>query len=363
MFESDDAPQEGGEPYPTLPVPDDHPVSSASVPAGRTVSAGDVDLSKSRTVEEEYRDNAAAATKLKHEAKKFIADAIKSGDYELPMTAEEKDEMIAEREKAREYEVKHAPKKVEPVAQTKPGGPQRRHIAHNAVSIPNYVKALDYSCSPQNQNYALVSYLGPRNCRPIGDEWAFRLWGVFATQTEATEYVEYIRATNRYSKFYDILLLDINGGWSPFPPVLDAIEQQKFQDEHVQDFHDGHLEQQKKAQKHHEERLSEADDINPDIARARKIKEEGAKLSAILEKRAAATGKTTEQLLAEHREDIFEELRHSKTTEEAPRGAGQRVVYEERKNDDGTVDIVKKTITRRRKGKGRGGKSKKTGRK
>ena len=326
------------------------------MPAGRTVQHQG-DIPGARKMEAQYEDTRADAAAIKSQAMKVIADAIKTGEYELPFTEQEKEQLAQERAAARAYQTANAPRGVRPSekpSMTESGGekkgPSRRNISQQTVTIPNYNTALDYACTPRNQRYALISYLGPRNCRPIGEEYAFRIWGVFATIAEATEYAEYIRQTNRYAKFYDIIAAEI-GGWTPFPPILDEIEQHKFQNDHLQDFHDTHMEQQKKAQHHHQQRMEQADDINPEIEHQRKLRAETKKLRTIMERKAAVTGRSVEELLAESGNEVLKSL-PTETGDPAatgpPQQPAEQVTFEQRRNADGSISTIKKTRRRRR---------------
>jgi hypothetical protein len=327
-------------------------------PGGRTVQhAGE--LPGAKKIEATYENRAAEAAAIKRQAMSFIADAIKSGDYELPLTEDERQQLAADRIEARKYQTQNAPHGVVPTSTSQSAGagaaggrqgPARKSItAQEKVTIPNYNVALDYSCVPRNQCYALISYMGPRNCNPISDEYAFRIWGVFATRADADSYVQHIRAVNRYSAFYDILVMDLTqSGWSPFPPILDEIEQERFQNEHLQDFHDSHLEQQRKAQQHYQSRIDDAHDINPEIERERKLRAEAAKLQEIMQRKAATSGRSVDQVLGQSGTaksvSIGTSLGTVPVTGADP---GERVEFEHRKNPDGTISTIKKTIRRK----------------
>lgn len=303
-----------------------------------------------RPVEDEYRDRSDEAAAIKAKAKLLLADMMRTGEVELDLDANEKARVEKERNTARKMQVEHAPKGVRPTE--KPSAtPIRKSIKpREQVVIPNYNQMFDYALNPQNQNYALVSFMGPRNCTPRNEEWALRIWGVFNTQKEATEYAEYIRTHNRYAKYYDIIAMELGGNapWAPFPPKLDEIDQQEFQNKHVQDFHDARLEAQKAASEHHAQRMENAEDSNPEIAKQRKLRATDKRFKQALAVRAAKKGVTVDQLLEQAGDDVFELKRQSAQQAEKDIDAASipkppDVTFEKRVDADGNVITVKKT--------------------
>jgi len=301
-------------------------------------------------LEDEYRDRSDEAAAIKAKAKLLIADMMKTGELELELDAGEKQRNEKERNTARKMQVEQAPRGVRPSAQpsTKPArktiNPREQQV------VPNYNPMFDYALNPQNQNYALVSFMGPRNCTPRNDEYALRIWGVFATKDEATQYCEWIRQHNRYAKFYDIISMELgrNAPWAPFPPKLDEIEQQEFQNKHVQDFHDARLEAQKAASDHHAQRMENAEDLNPEIAKQRKIRTTDKRFKKALALRAAKQGVSVDELLQGASEEVFA-LREASEREAAAEidaaslPKPKEVTYEKRVDEDGKVVTVRKT--------------------
>jgi hypothetical protein len=307
---------------------------------------------EARTLEGEYRDRGEEAAAVKANAKLLIADMLRKGEIELDLDADEKMQAETARNVARKMQVDNAPKGMRP--SSAPGQkPVRKPITQaERQVIPNYNQAFDFALNPQNQNYCLFSTMGPRNCTPRNDEYAFRIWGVFPTKESATDYCEYIRRNNRYAKFYDIILLEMgaNAPWAAFPPKTDEIEQQEFQNKHVQDFHDARLEAQRKASEHHAMRMEKAEDINPELARQRKIRKTDKKFKDALALRAAKAGVTVEELLEHAGDDLFALRKASEKAAEAEIQQSQmpqkpEVTFEQRVDEDGNLVTVKKTRT------------------
>lgn len=287
-----------------------------SLPSGQISKIDPKKLENAKKIEAVYEDHSERAEEIKQQARRLLADQIKTGDITVP--EEFKEKLKQDGPKMREGHIKNMPKNV-----NKQDLATGKKSAYSTVEsrpqpIPNYVSALDYACVPENQNYALISYLGPRNCRPVGEEFAFRLWGVFPTRKEANDYVEYVRRTNQYAKFYDILCFQL-GGWTPFPPIINEKHEIKFQNEHLQEFHNTHLEEQKKAQLEHENRLKNTDDINVDV------------------------NKEIERMSKESRQKLHELGIHTITPEIGD------VTYEKRFDENGNIQVVKKTRKKRRK--------------
>lgn len=305
---------------------------------------------EARTLEDEYRDRSEEAAALKAKAKLLFADMMRNGEVELELDADEKLQAESARNIARKQQVENAPKGMRP--SNAPGAkPARKPITKaDRQVIPNYNQAFDFALNPQNQNYALISFMGPRNCTPRSDEYAIRLWGVFPTKESAGEYIDYIHHNNRYSKFYDIILWELgaNAPWAAFPPKLDDIEQQQFQNKHIQDFHDARLEAQKKASEHHAMRMEKAEDLNPEIARQRKIRKTDKNFKKALALRAAKMGVSVEELLEHAGDEVFALRQASERAAEqeiqratVPQKA--EVTFEQRVDEDGNVVTVKKT--------------------
>ncbi len=323
---------------------------SALPKGGRIQNSVQQPPANAKALEAEYRDNSEAAAAIKAKAKLLMADMLKTGELELDLDDKEKVEAARERNIAREMQIRNAPKGVRPSARPT-DKPVRKSINPREQNvIPNYNPALDYAMNPQNQNYALVSYMGPRNCTPRSDDYCFRIWGVFATKQDATDYTEVIRNTNRYAKFYDIGLMELgcNAPWAPFPPKWDEVEQQEFQNKHIQDFHDARLDAQRKASEHHAQRMENAEDINPEIARQRKIRKTDKKFKQALALRASKLGVTVDQLLENAGDEVFKLKQQAEKQAEAEIDASnipkQDVTFERRVDEaTGNVVTVKKT--------------------
>lgn len=299
-------------------------------------------------------DRSAEAEAIKAKAKLIFADMVRTGELKVPLDVETEARVTKEREVAREMQIKNVPKGVTPssmkAGSRKPG--HKSVIPRQQNVVPNYVRSFDYALNPQNQNYALISCLGPRGCTPRSDEFAFRIWGVFATKEDATEYTEYIRQANKYAKYYDILLLELghDAPWAPFPPILDEIEQKTFQNEHIQQFNDSRLQAQKDASSYHSQRIEDAanEDINQDIARERKIRKMDKKFKQALALRAAKMGISVEQLLSSAGDDVFKirdqaEQEVDAELEAAAMPKAPVVQFEQRRDEQGNVVTIRKT--------------------
>lgn len=297
-----------------------------------------------------YADRSEEAERIKAKAKLLFADMVKTGEMPVPVDAETELRLEKERNVAREMQVKNAPKGVRPTAGKRPG--QKSVVPRQQNVVPNYVKSFDYALNPQNQNYALISCMGPRNCTPRSDEYAMRIWGVFATKEEASEYTEYIRQTNKYAKYFDILLLALgqDAPWAPFPPILDEIEQKTFQNEHIQQFNDSRLQAQKDASQYHAQRIEDAanDDINGELALQRKIRKTDKKFKQALALRAAKLGITVEQLLDSASDEVFKIRDQAEKAADAELDAATlpkapTVQFEQRTDSEGNVVTIRKT--------------------
>jgi hypothetical protein len=84
---------------------------------------------------------------------------------------------------------------------------------------PEQLAKLPFPVSIPNQNFALISYVGP-NTKPMCDEWAIRIYGTFGTFSEACEAAD--EAQECGYNYFDLDVVDIAHGFFPMPPPSDA---------------------------------------------------------------------------------------------------------------------------------------------
>ena len=78
---------------------------------------------------------------------------------------------------------------------------------------------LEFPVHLANQNYAIVSYVGP-DTTPKCNEIGFRVYGTFASLGEAQSVCE--KAMSRGFKYFDLDIVDITHGFFPLPPPCDS---------------------------------------------------------------------------------------------------------------------------------------------
>lgn len=99
------------------------------------------------------------------------------------------------------------------------------------------------------QAYALVSFVSP-NSSQRGDKCAMKIRGVFGTREEAAAHV---RKLMRMDNSFDIFLMDLYK-WVPVPPDPNAIEDQEYNEQFLNDLIKGYKESQLAAKQHFAER-------------------------------------------------------------------------------------------------------------
>lgn len=99
------------------------------------------------------------------------------------------------------------------------------------------------------QVFALVSFVSPAN-RQKSDKCAMKIRGVFGTRDEAAAHVKKLM---RLDPSFDIFLVDMYK-WVPVPPDPNAIEDQEYSEQFLNDLMKGYKESQLAAKQHFAER-------------------------------------------------------------------------------------------------------------
>jgi len=205
----------------------------------------------------------------------------------------------------------------------------------------------DTPCIKGNQHYFLVSYL--RKGVHADRDW-YRVWCACSGQRDLDRSMARIREENPYAEWWDIHAMPA-GGWCPWPPK-DA-EQQEYANKEMADFMKAHMENLGKALRHDKERKSELmaqEDVNARVTKEKALKKKHKRWLRRQRERAAALGIGIEDLI---------EREGRQAQYEAAMGAAQPqwdgdlakqdeyeliTVEEEETLDDGSVEVVEKTI-------------------
>lgn len=100
------------------------------------------------------------------------------------------------------------------------------------------------------QVYALVSFVGPTGTNQRNDKFGLKIRGCFGTKDEAHAHV---RRLQQIDKTMDIYLVDMYK-WLLIPPDPNAIEDQEYQEEFLNNLIKGYRENQALAKQHFQER-------------------------------------------------------------------------------------------------------------
>lgn len=107
----------------------------------------------------------------------------------------------------------------------------------------------DYITVP-GQLFALVSFVGPSGTSQRNDKFGMKLRGCFASKEEAHSHV---RRLQQVDKLTDIYLVDMYK-WLPVPPDPNAIQDQEYSEQYLNDLIKGYKESQLAAKQHFAER-------------------------------------------------------------------------------------------------------------
>lgn len=99
------------------------------------------------------------------------------------------------------------------------------------------------------QVYALVSFVSPKSSQK-GDRCGMKIRGVFGTRDEAAAHVKKLM---RMDPSFDIFLVDMYK-WVPVPPDPNAIEDQEYNEQYLNELMKGYKESQLAAKQHFAER-------------------------------------------------------------------------------------------------------------
>lgn len=102
------------------------------------------------------------------------------------------------------------------------------------------------------QQYALISVVSPSSTQK-NDTCGVKIRGVFATMEEAKEHANKLV---KIDPSFDVMLVELYK-WLPIPPDVSQIENQEYQEQHLNQLVKGHLENQVLAQQQFEERKIE----------------------------------------------------------------------------------------------------------
>ena len=95
----------------------------------------------------------------------------------------------------------------------------RREMAPINTTNPEDLLDEEFPVKIPNQNYALLSYLGPKTT-PSASWFGLRIYGTFATIEEANKAAR--KAKERDFNSFDLFVVDICHGFFPLPPPCDS---------------------------------------------------------------------------------------------------------------------------------------------
>lgn len=109
---------------------------------------------------------------------------------------------------------------------------------------------LDEDMPIAGQAFALLSFVAPDGTRQKGDRFAVKVRGCFATQDEAGAYAKKLM---KFDPSFDVFVAPV-GKWLPAPPDPNAVENQEYQEQFLNDLIKGYKESQLEAKAHFAER-------------------------------------------------------------------------------------------------------------
>ena len=209
----------------------------------------------------------------------------------------------------------------------------------------------DTPCIRNNQRYFLISYL--KAGTSAERDW-YRVWCACSSTGDVKRQVEKIREDNPYAEWWDIAVLPA-GGWAPWPP--NKVENQEYANKEMNEFMKKHTENTAKALRHDHERKSQLEaqeDINVRVKKERALKKKHKRWLKRQRDKAAEAGCSIEAWI--EREGKDEQYRIAMGGEQAqwdgdlakPQEYELVKVLEEQQLDDGTVQMVEKTVRRKK---------------
>lgn len=114
---------------------------------------------------------------------------------------------------------------------------RHRNVKRDLMS-PKELAFAKFPVNIPNQNFALISYAGPRTI-PANGIWALRIYGTFATFDEASRVAD--EAQDEGFDMFDIDIVEINQGFFPMPPPSDEdLDVVKYKDKRMMELMGGH---------------------------------------------------------------------------------------------------------------------------
>lgn len=235
---------------------------------GKTINLqGEIEGAKK--IDVGYVDNTDDAKKYKDLARLLVSQNIKDGN--IPEIESMKQQIIDEGPEIRKNQLKNMPKS-KPDHDNKQSINKHSQIENRNPEIPKYDHMFDFSCKPRNQNFSLVSIIGPYDYDGKNPTWLMRIWGDFPSDVEAKKYTEYIRRNNKYAIHWNIYAIPV-GEWFRVPIVIDKdSDHVEYQNENLQEYHTSYLEETRKAREAYQDRINNAKDVNIDIKERRESK-------------------------------------------------------------------------------------------
>lgn len=123
-------------------------------------------------------------------------------------------------------------------------------MADTSAAATRFEELDDDFITVPGQLFALVSFVAPTGTNQRNDKFGMKIRGCFATKEEAHQYV---RRLQQYDKTMDIYLVDMYK-WLMIPPDPNAIDEQEYQEEFLNNLIKGYRENQALAKQHFQER-------------------------------------------------------------------------------------------------------------
>jgi hypothetical protein len=270
------------------------------------------------------------------------------------------DEYLSKKDEEMEYHLKHLPEQAKRQLQQAKLDPDKFDIIEEQIPdqpLPDKQLDLVYNpdedtpCIRNNQRYFLITYL--RGGKSAERDW-YRVWCACSSTGDVKRAIEKIREENPYAQWWDIAVLPA-GGWAPWPPG--EAEQQEYANKEMNEFMGKHMENLGKALKHDQERksnLQAQEDVNVQVRKEKALKKKHKKWLKRQRERAAQLGCTVDELI--ENEGKAEQYRIALGGEQ-PKWDGDLskpeeyelyTVVEEKTLDDGTVQLIEKTVRKRK---------------
>jgi hypothetical protein len=117
----------------------------------------------------------------------------------------------------------------------------KRRTTVSVKESPTELAELPFPVKIPNQNWALISYVGPETIPKCGG-FGVRIYGTFTSKEECDDVAN--KAFEQGYTYFDLLSVDISHGFFPLPPPPDLeIPDVKYQDENLNAIMSKHKEQ------------------------------------------------------------------------------------------------------------------------